>query len=326
MLKIGNINLPGNLVLSPMAGVTDAPFRMIAKQNGADYTISEMITSDQALWNSNKTQWRLQDQWYTTPKIIQIAGASLDVVVGAAIKCEQIGAELIEINMGCPAKKVCNVLAGSALLKDENLVYNILHNTTKAVSIPVMLKTRLGWDHNQKNILTIAKIAEDANIQSLTIHGRTRADFYNGDATYDLIAEAKQQLNIPVFANGDIRTPEMAKHVLNYTKADGLYIGRAAFGNPWLFGQIKQYLTTGVYDSFIDFAQTKNTIIEHLSCIYQHYGEVMGVRIARKHVKWYWQTLANKFENFQNDFSLFSGIETAEQQLEFVLQKFDISH
>ena len=321
MLKIGNVALPGNLVLSPMAGVTDAPFRMIAKQNGADYTISEMITSDQSLWNSNKTQWRLQDQWETTPKIIQIAGASPEVVTEAAIKCEQIGAELIEINMGCPAKKVCNVLAGSALLQNESLVYNILHNTTKAVSIPVMLKTRLGWDHNQKNILKIAKIAEDANIQSLAIHGRTRSDFYNGNATYDLIAEVKQRLNIPVFANGDISTPEMAKYVFDYTKADGLYIGRAAFGNPWLFTQIKQYLTTGSYGNSITFKHIKNTIIAHLQCIYQHYGDVMGVRIARKHIKWYWQTLANKFQGFQNDFVLFSTIDATEQQMEFVLQK-----
>ena len=324
MLKIGNITLPGNLVLSPMAGVTDAPFRMIAKQSGADYTISEMITSDQSLWNTNKTQHRLHDQWETTPKIIQIAGASPEVVAEAAIRCEQIGAELIEINMGCPAKKVCNVLAGSALLKDEDLVYKILHAATHAITIPVMLKTRIGWDHNQKNILTIAKIAEDANIQSIAIHGRTRSDLYNGSATYDLIAKVKQQLSIPVFANGDINTPEAAKYVLDYTKTDGLYIGRAALGNPWLFTQIKQYLATGTYNNLTNFCQIKDTIIQHLESIYKHYGEPMGCRMTRKHVKWYWQHLEANLENFQNDFTLFSTLETAGQQLEFVAQKLNI--
>jgi tRNA-dihydrouridine synthase B len=322
MLKIGNINLPGTLALSPMAGVTDAPFRQIARQNGADYAISEMITSQLTLWHTDKTQRRLQDPWETAPRIIQIAGATPDVVVAAAIKCEQMGVDLLEINMGCPAKKVCNVLAGSALLKDEALVQQILQQTTKAVAIPVMLKTRLGWDLQQTNILTIAKIAEAANVKAITIHGRTRSELYNGGASYDLIAAVKQAVEVPIFANGDITTPEKAKYVLDYTKADGLYIGRGALGKPWLFQQIKDYLAKGSYINHLTGPQIKTLIKQHLHFIYQHYDEYMGCRIARKHVKWYLPNLTADTNWVQHTFKEFSQIEASNEQLDFLDQIF----
>lgn len=281
------------IVLSPMAGVTDAPFRHIARQYGADITISEMLTAQTHLWASNKSQIRLQDNWAATDahKIMQIAGGTPDVIADAAIQCQLHGAKAIEINMGCPAKKVCNVLAGSALLKDEKLVANILKAAVRATSLPIMLKTRLGWDETQQNILTIAKIAEDTGISSLTIHGRNRADLYNGEARYELIAKAREQLSIPVFANGDLTTPQKVKQVLDYTRANGAYIGRAALGQPWLFKQIKEYLAIGCY-STISAENKYTTILEHLKLIHQHYGENMGYRIARKHLKWYWQNLS----------------------------------
>lgn len=318
MLKIGHISLPGNLVLSPMAGVTDAPFREIARQNGADYTISEMLTSQLDLWSTPKSQMRLNDQWANGLKILQIAGASPAIVVEAAIKCEQIGADILEINMGCPAKKVCNVLAGSALLRDEILVKNILTSVTQAVSIPVTLKTRLGWDSEFKNIITIAQIAQDANIKGLTIHGRTRSDMYNGNASYDLITEVKQSLNIPVFANGDIDTPEKAKQVLDYTGADGLYIGRAALGKPWLFQQIKDYLTTGSYIQTPSIEQISSIILNHLSYIHAHYPSPLSYRFARKHIKWYWQYLFSDELVCRKMFAKFSEIESEQEQLDLV--------
>ena len=319
-LKIGKITLPGNLVLSPMAGVTDAPFRQIARQNGADYTISEMVTSQIHLWDSYKTQQRLEDRWQPQLKILQIAGASPEIIVAAAIKCEEIGADILEINMGCPAKKVCNVLAGSALLRDEPLVTNILNSVTKAISIPVILKTRLGWDDNFKNIPTIARIAEDAGIQSLTIHGRTRCDLYNGCANYDLIAQVKQQLSIPVFANGDIDSPEKAKYVLDYTQADGLYIGRGALGKPWLFQQIKDYLVSGNYIPCPDLSAIQDIIINHIENIYAHYPEILACRFARKHIKWYWQNLFSDEAECKAKFAIIAGCETKAGQIQLIQQ------
>lgn len=317
MSKIGNINIPGNLVLSPMAGVTDAPFREIARQNGADYTISEMVTSQLHLWDTQKTQQRLNDRWDPNLKILQIAGASPEVITDAARKCEQIGADILEINMGCPAKKVCNVLAGSALLRDEKLVADILKSVTKAVTIPVILKTRLGWDNNAKNIETIAKIAEDSNIKSLTIHGRTRNDMYNGSASYDHIALVKQKASIPVFANGDIVSPEKAKEVLNYTKADGLYIGRGALGKPWIFKQIKDYLLTGSYIKQPDMSELKTIIINHINYIYLHYPEITAFRYARKHIKYYLQNIFSEKDCKENFATIASG-ESQSVQIDFI--------
>ena len=320
ILNIGQVRLPGNLVLSPMAGVTDAPFRQIARQNGADYTVSEMVTSQIHLWDTYKTKQRLEDRWQPALKILQIAGASPEIIVNAAIKCEEIGADILEINMGCPAKKVCNVLAGSALLRDELLVSNILNSVTKAISIPVILKTRLGWDDNFKNIQTIARIAEDAGIQSLTIHGRTRCDLYNGSASYDLIAQVKQQLTIPVFANGDIDTPEKAKYVLDYTKADGLYIGRGALGKPWLFQQIKDYLNSGSYIVRPNLFVIQDIIINHIENIYAHYPEVLACRFARKHIKWYWQNLFTDAAVCRENFAIIAECETKAGQIQLIQQ------
>lgn len=298
-----------------MAGITDAPFRHISRKYGADFTISEMLTAQTNLWGSAKSQQRLHDNFAHDDKnkIIQIAGASEDVIADAVTHCQSIGASAIEINMGCPAKKVCNVLAGSALLKDEKLVANILKSAVAASQIPIMLKTRLGWDDKQQNILTIAKIAEDCGVTSLTIHGRNRCDLYNGEARYELIAQAKQQLSIPVFANGDLTTPEKVKQVLDFTGADGAYIGRGTLGQPWIFTQIKEYLATGSY-SAVSTQNKYTTILEHLNYIYKHYGETMGYRIARKHIKWYWSKLLLPNE----DLVVINQLESSAAQYEHI--------
>lgn len=301
-----------------MAGVTDAPFRHLASRLGADYTISEMITSQTHLWQSNKTSRRLKSNFIENPKIIQIGGASAEVVADGARACaEDAGADIIEINMGCPAKKVCNVLAGSALLRDEKLVADILSAAVSAVKTPVYLKTRLGWDQENKNILSIAKIAEENGIHSLTIHGRTRCDYYNGRASYDLIAEAKANSKIPVFANGDIDTPAKALEVWRVTQADGLYIGRAALGRPWLFQQIKDYIRTGLF-SQPDLKFVLDLMLEHTGLIHQHYGDILGVRIARKHIKWYLEANADLFSDRETKFANFARIESPLEQLTYL--------
>lgn len=317
-LKIGNVALPGNIVLSPMAGVTDAPFREIARQNGADYTVSEMLTSYPNLWTTQKTKLRLEDRWDARLKILQIAGASPEIVANAAIRCEEVGADIIEINMGCPAKKVCNVLAGSALLRDEKLVASILSSVVNSVSIPVTLKTRLGWDQSFKNITNIAKIAEDIGVSGITIHGRTRNDLYNGCANYDLIAEVKSKASIPVFANGDINSPEKAMSVLYHTKADGIYIGRATLGRPWLLQQIKDYLNTGRYLADISLTKIKTTMLQHFHYIYLHYPEQLRYRFVTKHFKWYCQNLAIDNELYKNIFAKFSVSASANEQSDLV--------
>lgn len=310
-------NLIPKLVISPMAGVTDAPFRDIAIQCGADYGISEMVTSQVDLWQSNKTQARLKSHFVEKPKIIQIAGASSEVISNAAKAAQCLGADAIEINMGCPAKKVCNVLAGSALLRDEKLVINILSAAVESVSIPIYLKTRLGWDHQDKNILQIAKFAEDCGVQSLAIHGRTRSDFYNGHAEYDLIARVKQNVKIKIFANGDIDTPEKAADVLKLTASDGLYIGRGALGRPWLFQQTRDYLLTGSYQNY-DREFILSYMIQHLNLIHQHYEGIAGVRFARKHIKWYLKVNTNVFGASASLFEQFAALEDSVLQADFI--------
>ncbi|MDD3267016.1 MAG: tRNA dihydrouridine synthase DusB [Burkholderiales bacterium] len=302
------------LVVSPMAGVTDAPFRHIAIKYGADYGISEMITSQIELWDSQKTQQRLKSNFTEPLKIIQIAGASPDVITDAAKLCEKQNIDAIEINMGCPAKKVCNVLAGSALLRDEKLVEDILLAVVSSVSVPVFLKTRLGWDHDNKNIMKIAQLAELSGIKSLAIHGRTRSDMYNGDASFDLIREVIRNSTIPVFANGDITSAEKAIDILDYTNASGLYIGRGALGKPWLFMDIKNYIS-GL--QLVEKTPDEILLImnEHIPLIHDHYGDYMGVRFARKHVKWYLQANKNILSNLKISFESFSKLETCEEQL-----------
>lgn len=305
------------LILSPMAGITDAPTRFIAIQNGADDTISEMITSQSQFWDSDKSRWRFKNVTSEATSVIQIAGADpLSIASAAAYVAEQ-GASAVEINMGCPAKKVCNVLAGSALLKDEALVAAIITAAVQAVKIPVYLKTRLGWSAEHQNIANIAAIAEYNGIQRLTIHGRTREQLYKGEASYQLIRQVKQQISIPVYANGDITTPEKAHKVLDYTACDGLYIGRGALGQPWLFGQIRDYLTSGSYVPKDDRCELQAIILQHIELIHQHYGEYMGVRIARKHLKWYLQANAAVFIS---DFNVFANLLTSAEQLDFIKQ------
>ena len=244
-MQIGPHKLKNNLILAPMAGVTDRPFRMLCKHYGAGMAVSEMVTSNSLLYGSEKTLLRANHQGEVAPISVQIAGADPDMMAEAAKFNMAKGAQIIDINMGCPAKKICNVMAGSALLQKEKLVEKILTAVVKSVDIPVTLKIRTGWDKENRNASRIAKIAEDSGIQALSMHGRTRACLYKGDAEYDTIANVKQIINIPVIANGDITTPEKAKFVLEYTKADGVMIGRAAQGRPWIFREIEYFLKTG---------------------------------------------------------------------------------
>ncbi len=290
-VSIGPYRLPNPLILAPMAGVTDQPFRRLCRQLGAGMAVAEMVTSDTRLWQSRKTQQRLIHRDESEPRSIQIAGADPQMLADAARANVQLGAQIIDINMGCPAKKVCNKAAGSALMRDERLVAEILAAVVAAVTVPVTLKIRTGWDHDNRNALRIAKIAEDAGISALAVHGRTRADLYTGQAEYDTIATIKQALSIPVFANGDIDSPRKARQVLDYTGVDALLIGRAAQGRPWIFREINHYLATGEHLPAIDNREIESILLEHLTALHAFYGEHLGVRIARKHVGWYLATL-----------------------------------
>ena len=290
-LRIGPYTLPNSLILAPMAGVTDQPFRQLCKRMGAGLVVSEMVTSDVRLWNTRKSSLRMIHSGDPEPRSVQIAGGDPEMLAEAARRNVEMGAQIIDINMGCPAKKVCNKAAGSALLKDEHLVRDILHAVVAAVDVPVTLKIRTGWDRANKNGINVAKIAEDAGIVALAVHGRTRADLYTGEAEYDTIAAIKQAVSIPVLANGDIDSPEKAKAVLAATGADGLLIGRAAQGRPWIFREVEHYLRTGEHLPAPSLTEVENILLEHLTALHAFYGDVMGVRIARKHVSWYLATL-----------------------------------
>lgn len=290
-LRIGPYTLPNSLILAPMAGVTDQPFRQLCKRMGAGLVVSEMVTSDVRLWNTRKSSLRMVHQGDPEPRSVQIAGGDPEMLAEAARRNVELGAQIIDINMGCPAKKVCNKAAGSALLKDECLVREILQAVVAAVNVPVTLKIRTGWDRQNKNGIQVAKIAEDAGIVALAVHGRTRADLYMGEAEYDTIAAIKQAVSIPVFANGDIDSPQKAKAVLAATGVDGLLIGRAAQGRPWIFREIEHYLRTGEQLPAPSLLEVEQILLEHLAALHAFYGDVMGVRIARKHVSWYLATL-----------------------------------
>jgi len=290
-MQIGPYSLSNNLVLAPMAGVTDRPFRQLCRRLGAGLVVSEMVTSDVRLWNSRKSSLRLLHAGDPEPRSVQIAGGDPQMMADAARKNVELGAQIIDINMGCPAKKVCNKAAGSALLRDEPLVREILAAVVGAVDVPVTLKIRTGWDRQNKNGITVAKIAEDAGIAALSVHGRTRADLYTGEAEYDTIAAIKQAISIPVFANGDIDSPQKAKAVLDATGADALLIGRAAQGRPWIFREIEHYLRTGETLPAPSLLEVERILLEHLAALHAFYGELMGTRIARKHVGWYLATL-----------------------------------
>lgn len=290
-LRIGPYTLPNSLILAPMAGVTDQPFRQLCKRMGAGLVVSEMVTSDVRLWNTRKSSLRMIHSGDPEPRSVQIAGGDPEMLAEAARRNVEMGAQIIDINMGCPAKKVCNKAAGSALLKDEQLVRDILQAVVAAVDVPVTLKIRTGWDRENKNGINVAKIAEDAGIVALAVHGRTRADLYMGEAEYETIAAIKQAVAIPVLANGDIDSPQKAKAVLTATGADGLLIGRAAQGRPWIFREIEHYLRTGEQLPAPGLAEVERILLEHLTALHAFYGDVMGVRIARKHVSWYLATL-----------------------------------
>ncbi|MDO4640993.1 MAG: tRNA dihydrouridine synthase DusB [Neisseria sp.] len=275
------------IALAPMAGITDKPFRNLARSFCAGWAVSEMLTSDPSLRNTQKTLRRSDHRGENGVIAVQIAGSDpLQMAEAARYNVAQ-GAQVIDINMGCPAKKVCNVLAGSALLQNEPLVEAILQAVVKAVNVPVTLKTRLGWSDEHKNILTVARMAEDSGIAALAVHGRTRTQMYKGEAEYELIAEVKTQIGIPLWVNGDITSPQKAAAVLRQTGADGVMIGRGAQGCPWLFADIKHYFETGVLPAERPFNEAAETMLAHLQAMYDFYGEIAGVRIARKHIGWY---------------------------------------
>ncbi len=286
-MQIGPYTLVNRLILAPMAGVTDRPFRQLCRDLGAGMAVSEMVSSNSLLWGSAKTRRRADHAGETEPKSVQIAGTDPAMMAEAARHNADNGAQIIDINMGCPAKKVCNVMAGSALLQDEALVARILKAVVSAVDIPVTLKIRTGWDKSHRNALAIARIAEDCGAQALAIHGRTRACGYTGDAEYDTIAAVKATVDIPIIANGDITTPHKARYVLDYTGADALMIGRAAQGRPWIFREVAHYLDTGRILPEPDVIEIRDILLEHLNTLYTFYGEHTGVRIARKHIAWY---------------------------------------
>lgn len=291
-VQIGPHCIDPPLVLAPMAGVTDLPFRSLCRRGGAGLVVSEMTTSDPTLWHTDKSRLRREHDDETRPFAVQIAGYDPEAMALAARFNVEQGAQIIDINMGCPAKKVCRVDAGSALMRDEALVARILAAVVGAVTVPVTLKIRTGWSRTQRNALNVARIAQDAGIAALTVHGRTREDLYNGEAEYDTIAAVKAAVRIPVIANGDIDSGLKAAAVLRHTGVDALMIGRAALGRPWIFGEIAQYLRSGTQAESPAPEAVGRTLLSHLDALYALYGAGRGVRVARKHIQWYCQSHA----------------------------------
>lgn len=318
-MRIGLHELRSNLFLAPMAGVTDRPFRQLCKRLGAGMAPSEMVSSNSLLWGSDKTRRRADHSGEDEPRAVQIAGADPAMMAEAAHYNRDRGAQIIDINMGCPAKKVCNVMAGSALLQHESLVARILRAVVGAVDVPVTLKIRTGWDRAHRNGVQVARIAEDCGIQALAVHGRARADLFQGEAEYETIAAIKAAVKIPVIANGDINTPEKAAAVLRETQADGLMIGRAAQGNPWIFAEIAHFLATGTKLAPPSLTEVRDTLLAHLANLYAFYGEHTGVRVARKHISWYSKGLVGGavFRHRVNQ------IDTVDAQLAMVREFFD---
>lgn len=302
-----------------MAGVTDLPFRQLCLRYGAGLATTEMLTSDTSLWQSRKTRSRLRIAKSSVPVSMQIAGSEPEMLANVAKQAVAFGAQIVDINMGCPAKKVCKKLAGSALLKDEKLVANILQSVVKSVDVPVTLKTRTGWDANTKNVVRIARMAEDIGIAAITIHGRTRACRFNGNAEYDTIAEVVQNVNIPVIANGDICSGEQARHVLDFTGAQAVMIGRAALGRPWIFGEVNSSINMQATNKHPEFKEKQAVMIEHLLYLYDFYG-AQGTRIARKHVGWYCEYLQHgqKLKQQVNE------LNEADSQIRAVISHFEI--
>ncbi|WP_151716250.1 tRNA dihydrouridine synthase DusB [Acinetobacter sp. TUM15071] len=318
-MYIGSYQLSNNLIVAPMAGVTDRPFRTLCKYFGAGHAVSEMMTADKTLRMSKKSLYRANFDGELAPISAQIAGSDPEQLAEAARYQVANGAQIVDINMGCPAKKVCNKLAGSALLQDEDLVARILDAVVSAVDVPVTLKTRLGFLNGHENILRVAKRAEESGIAALALHGRTREDMYLNTARYELIKQVKELIDIPLIANGDIDSPEKAKYVLDYTGADAIMIGRAAQGRPWIFREIAHYLKTGEHLAAPDIAEVKAVLLGHLAELYDFYGEYSGCRIARKHIAWYTKGLRSSNEFRQNMYK----VENTADQAKVVESYFD---
>jgi len=318
-MRIGPYEIDPPLILAPMAGVTDKPFRLLCKRLGAGYAVSEMTSSDPRLWKTRKSRLRMDHTGEAAPRGVQIAGADPEALARAARYNVERGAQIIDINMGCPAKKVCSAWAGSALLQDEVLVGRILDAVVGAVDVPVTLKIRTGFDRDHNNGLRIASIAEDAGISALAVHGRTRDMHYQGDAEYDTIAEIQQTVSIPIVANGDIDSPRKALDVLQATQADALMIGRAAQGKPWIFRQVAHYLKTGQILPEPTLCEARRILIGHIEHLHSYYGEVAGVRIARKHLGWY----AKDRPEHAAFRSVVNRAESALDQLQIVRNYFD---
>ncbi len=314
-MKIGSYTLKNNLILAPMAGITDYPFREICREFGAGLAVSEMVASNPTLQSHKRT---LQKTYYGKEsglRSVQILGTNPEHMADAAKLNQQRGAQIIDINMGCPAKKVCSVAAGSALLKNETLVKNILDAVVAAVDVPVTLKIRTGWDKENKNAIKIAQIAEQSGIAALTIHGRTRACKFGGKAEYDTIKQVKESVTIPIIANGDITNAETARHVLDHTKADAIMIGRAAQGKPWIFSEILQQLNTQKSYKKPELKHIQSIINNHLEHLYSFYGNISGVRIARKHIGWYFNNLGSIPAEQKKE--IFRAINPAQQRAMF---------
>ncbi len=323
-MQLGPYTLTSPVFLAPMAGITDKPFRQLCRSMGAGLVVSEMVTSDPHLWNSQKTQLRMDHEGDAPPVSVQIAGTDPLKMAEAAKFNVAHGAHIIDINMGCPAKKVCNVAAGSALMKDEKKVAAIIQAVVAAVDVPVTLKMRTGWDRENKNALNIAHIAEDNGIQMLSIHGRTRADAYRGEAEYETIAGVKQQISIPLVANGDINSAKKALKVMQLTGADAIMIGRGAQGQPWIFREINHYLKTQKLLAAPSQQEMIQVIEKHLNELYAFYGEYKGVQIARKHISWYSQKCAFINDEQHGRFRKhINKIKEAPQQLEEVISYFN---
>jgi tRNA-dihydrouridine synthase B len=318
-MRIGLYSIDPPVVLAPMAGVTDKPFRQLCKRLGAGLAVSEMTTADPRLWATRKSLKRMDHAGEPAPVSVQIAGYDPAMLAEAARFNVDNGAEIIDINMGCPAKKVCNVWSGSALLQDEALVARIVDAVVRAVDVPVTLKIRTGWNRDNRNGVRIAKIAEDAGIAALAVHGRTRADLYEGDAEYETIAAIKQAVGIPVFANGDVDSPQKAKVVLERTRCDAVMVGRAAQGRPWIFREIARYLATGEIVAPPQPAEVRAILLGHLEDLYAFYGEQQGVRIARKHLGWY---AKDRPENATFR-SVVNRAESAAEQMRLTREYFD---
>jgi tRNA-dihydrouridine synthase B len=321
-MNIGPYALANNVFVAPMAGVTDRPFRQLCKKLGAGYAVSEMVTSRRDLWDTLKTSRRANHEGEAAPIAVQIAGTDAQMMADAAAYNLDRGAQIIDINMGCPAKKVCNKWAGSALMQDETLALQIIEAVVAACAphgVPVTLKMRTGWAQTHKNALTIARAAESAGVQMIAVHGRTREQGYKGLAEYDTIAEVKAALRIPVVANGDISSPEKARDVLAYTGADAVMIGRAAQGRPWIFRELTHFMATGTHLAPPLVADVKRLLLDHLLDHYALYGEFSGVRTARKHIGWYVRTLPDG-EAFR---AQMNALEDCRAQLQAVTEFFD---